>query len=139
MNMSNTNSLFNELKASVEELYLNNSTIDMTHVLRNLSKFEYYIKGDFESLWHMEKDENSALIQQITMLQQQVPTPTNRKRALSTESMPSIINPEEDDDDDSMPPLIPEEELNNNIEYTDDIWPPCPLNKVSPIGWNTYK
>ena len=111
---------FNNLKESINELYSKNTPIDMTTVLRSLSKLEYLLNKDFESLWYMEQEDNARLRALLKSAEEEAlyadmpplvePEDTTsfvEPEDNTADNMPSVINPEEDDD--TMPPLIRED------------------------------
>jgi len=120
---------FNNLKESINELYSKNIAIDMTTVLRSLSKLEHLLNRDFEGLWYMEQEDNARLRALLKSAEEKalyadmppLVAPDDTTSFVEPEddladNMPSVINPEEDDDE--MPPLIPQDNTT--------IWGPNP-------------
>jgi hypothetical protein len=113
--------LFNELKKSINELYSKNTNLDMVPVLRNSSKVEYFLDGNFEYLWFMEMEENSklkALLEEKEDPYADMPPLINPDDLES--GMPSPINPE--DFDSNIPPLIPEDNIIWHSEMPPSAW-----------------
>jgi len=128
--------VFADLKKSIEEFYGKysyldtNGDMDFDAVLRNCSKMELFLNGDYKELWLMEKEEHRRVLKQL----ESIPVETYRPRQMSDES---IV--ERRDSCSSMPPLE-KIECNTNLcdktacECIDDEKMPPLVSNWTPIA-----
>jgi hypothetical protein len=107
-----TRSLFNELKKSINEFYSKNTTLDMVSILRNTSKLEYFLEGNFENLWYMEQEDNANLKAKLEEVED-----------IYADMPPLVDMPEHEE----MPPLVEMPSvIYSDVNDTNIIWPPGP-------------